>query len=269
MKHKITTFIATAAILVVALFAAGCGALRLAERIPRGRTAPPPPQSSKAATEAAEVAVADSALGRILVDGAGRTLYLFEKDTSTASTCDGDCASLWRRSQRRARRWQGKRLGRRDWHDQRTDGETEVTRRSSALLLRRRHQGRRYDWTGPRPVRRRVERALTGGQEDRVRCLTEPPALHGPSSPTAARRPRRALVTALTSHQGVRSTPSTLRLRRQMGLSTDSRLTLGRKSTMRKTTLLIAAGLVSLVAPLALAADCGVRGLSGLRTFLR
>jgi predicted lipoprotein with Yx(FWY)xxD motif len=34
-------------------------------------------------------------LGPILVDGSGRTLYLFEADTGKASTCSGACARAW------------------------------------------------------------------------------------------------------------------------------------------------------------------------------
>jgi len=34
-------------------------------------------------------------LGQILVDSQGRSLYLFEKDTSTASSCSGACAGVW------------------------------------------------------------------------------------------------------------------------------------------------------------------------------
>ncbi|MFI6566144.1 hypothetical protein [Streptomyces sp. NPDC050534] len=34
-------------------------------------------------------------LGTILVDGKGRTLYLFEADKSTTSTCNGSCAAAW------------------------------------------------------------------------------------------------------------------------------------------------------------------------------
>jgi predicted lipoprotein with Yx(FWY)xxD motif len=34
-------------------------------------------------------------LGRILVDGHGMTLYLFEKDTGMMSTCNGSCAKFW------------------------------------------------------------------------------------------------------------------------------------------------------------------------------
>jgi predicted lipoprotein with Yx(FWY)xxD motif len=41
------------------------------------------------------VATRGSALGQILVDSRGRTLYLFANDTSPASTCYGSCASYW------------------------------------------------------------------------------------------------------------------------------------------------------------------------------
>jgi predicted lipoprotein with Yx(FWY)xxD motif len=51
--------------------------------------------SSADTSRAASVGLADSKLGRILVDGAGRTLYLFEADKGTASTCDDACASAW------------------------------------------------------------------------------------------------------------------------------------------------------------------------------
>ena len=44
---------------------------------------------------AAKVAVASSGLGRVLVDGRGRTLYLFGKDARGKSSCAGKCASFW------------------------------------------------------------------------------------------------------------------------------------------------------------------------------
>jgi predicted lipoprotein with Yx(FWY)xxD motif len=47
-------------------------------------------------TATATVAVANNAkLGQILVDGSGRTLYLFQADKSTSSTCYGACAQYW------------------------------------------------------------------------------------------------------------------------------------------------------------------------------
>lgn len=42
-----------------------------------------------------KVAVASSGLGRILVDGRGRTLYLFARDKHGRSTCTGNCVSAW------------------------------------------------------------------------------------------------------------------------------------------------------------------------------
>jgi predicted lipoprotein with Yx(FWY)xxD motif len=41
------------------------------------------------------VAAASSNLGMILVDGSGRTLYLFAKDQPDQSACSGACAAAW------------------------------------------------------------------------------------------------------------------------------------------------------------------------------
>jgi predicted lipoprotein with Yx(FWY)xxD motif len=41
------------------------------------------------------VSAASSSLGRIIVDGRGRTLYLFEKDKRDHSACSGACAMYW------------------------------------------------------------------------------------------------------------------------------------------------------------------------------
>ena len=44
---------------------------------------------------ATTVAVTSSDLGDILVDGDGRTLYMFVPDEGGEPTCTGDCAELW------------------------------------------------------------------------------------------------------------------------------------------------------------------------------
>ena len=49
----------------------------------------------EAAPAGATVAVASSALGDILVDGDGNTLYLFVPDAQNASTCYDGCAEAW------------------------------------------------------------------------------------------------------------------------------------------------------------------------------
>jgi predicted lipoprotein with Yx(FWY)xxD motif len=46
-------------------------------------------------TQPATVKVRSTSLGKILVDGKSHTLYLFEKDKSTKSTCSGKCATAW------------------------------------------------------------------------------------------------------------------------------------------------------------------------------
>ena len=51
--------------------------------------------SARSATAATRVGVASSRLGRIIVDGKGRTLYLFEKDKRGRSACYGQCATYW------------------------------------------------------------------------------------------------------------------------------------------------------------------------------
>src|SRR5437016_8191884 len=41
------------------------------------------------------ISVRGSGLGQILVGGSGKSLYLFEADTGTQSTCSGACAQAW------------------------------------------------------------------------------------------------------------------------------------------------------------------------------
>lgn len=69
----------------VALAIAGCG----------GNTSTAAkPTTSSGRPAAVGVATAPN-LGHILVDSRGRTLYLFEADKGTRSTCAGACAAVW------------------------------------------------------------------------------------------------------------------------------------------------------------------------------
>jgi predicted lipoprotein with Yx(FWY)xxD motif len=70
----------TAALLV--LTAAGCGS-------------DDPDAARPAGTHKATIDVAKGDLGSILVDSRERTLYLFERDSGTTSTCSGECATQW------------------------------------------------------------------------------------------------------------------------------------------------------------------------------
>lgn len=63
-----------------------------------GGSAGPSPASPAPATSVSTATVAlanNPELGQILVDGNGRTLYLFEADKGSSSTCYGGCATYW------------------------------------------------------------------------------------------------------------------------------------------------------------------------------
>jgi predicted lipoprotein with Yx(FWY)xxD motif len=66
-----------------------------------GGAKPASPQTTVASTAApsasaaASVALADSPLGKIIVDAQGRTLYAFTKDASGTPTCTDACANAW------------------------------------------------------------------------------------------------------------------------------------------------------------------------------
>jgi predicted lipoprotein with Yx(FWY)xxD motif len=53
------------------------------------------PATDAPAGDAVDVMLADSSLGQILVDGEGRTVYLFTNDSAGTSTCSGECAANW------------------------------------------------------------------------------------------------------------------------------------------------------------------------------
>src|SRR6266545_3262777 len=79
-----------AASVAIALVAAGCGG-----KSSTSSKSAPATASSSGTAGGATVAVRSSKLGKILVDGSGRTLYLFEKDKGTTSSCYGACAGAW------------------------------------------------------------------------------------------------------------------------------------------------------------------------------
>jgi predicted lipoprotein with Yx(FWY)xxD motif len=85
-RSRSITFLATAAVVLLSAVAvAGCGG---------GATAHAAPKT--ASGQAATLGVANnSKLGNILVDSQGRTLYLFQKDSGTTSSCTGACAAAW------------------------------------------------------------------------------------------------------------------------------------------------------------------------------
>ena len=128
MKRKITLFIAAAAALGVAVIAAGCGGSASGSPYSSGSYGSAAPSAKTAAARPAKLSIRNSPLGRILVDGRGRTLYLFEKDKRASSSCYGSCASIWPpfTSKGKPRAGHGV-LARKLGTTKRTDGKLEVT----------------------------------------------------------------------------------------------------------------------------------------------
>jgi predicted lipoprotein with Yx(FWY)xxD motif len=87
VKKNLTVILATSALAMFAL--AGCSSPTTAT--------PPAPEATASAAQTAELAVADSSLGQIVVDGTGMTAYVFDKDAANSGTsaCAGQCATLW------------------------------------------------------------------------------------------------------------------------------------------------------------------------------
>jgi predicted lipoprotein with Yx(FWY)xxD motif len=75
---------------------AGCGSSDDSTSAESTAATTPSPASSASGGGTATVDVADNPeLGQILVDSQGRTMYLFEKDESDESYCNGACAKAW------------------------------------------------------------------------------------------------------------------------------------------------------------------------------
>ena len=79
-------------LLTLALLAT-LGALAFGTVAVAGASSRPVPAAKSSG--AATVTVRKTKLGRIIVDGSGRTMYLFEKDKGTHSACSGACAKAW------------------------------------------------------------------------------------------------------------------------------------------------------------------------------
>jgi predicted lipoprotein with Yx(FWY)xxD motif len=90
---------------IVAACSSGGGAATTAPSVAAPTTAPSSeapasvePSESAAASPAAggvSIALADSTLGKIIVDGEGKTLYMFTPDEGGTPTCYDDCATAW------------------------------------------------------------------------------------------------------------------------------------------------------------------------------
>jgi predicted lipoprotein with Yx(FWY)xxD motif len=87
--------VALATLLTLGVLAAGCGNSGGSGSGSGGYGYGGPATTSGGQSGVATVAATTSKLGTILVDGSGRTLYLFEKDQPDQSACAGACVAAW------------------------------------------------------------------------------------------------------------------------------------------------------------------------------
>jgi predicted lipoprotein with Yx(FWY)xxD motif len=85
--------VALAALVAVGVLAAACGGNGSGGGGIYGGGGPA--STGGGPTGVATVTAASTKLGMVLVDGSGRTLYLFEKDQPDQSACAGACAAAW------------------------------------------------------------------------------------------------------------------------------------------------------------------------------
>jgi predicted lipoprotein with Yx(FWY)xxD motif len=84
------------AIAVVTIAAAAVAVLALTRSsTPAAPRAAAPAAPAPGAADEPSVRVARTKLGRILVNGQGRTLYLYVKDRGTKSACSRRCSQVW------------------------------------------------------------------------------------------------------------------------------------------------------------------------------
>jgi predicted lipoprotein with Yx(FWY)xxD motif len=87
--------LALVALAAVGALAAGCGNGSGSGGYGSGGSGGTASPAGSGGSGVALVTAASSKLGMVLVDGGGRTLYLFEKDQPNQSACAGACAAAW------------------------------------------------------------------------------------------------------------------------------------------------------------------------------
>jgi predicted lipoprotein with Yx(FWY)xxD motif len=99
-SSKVLAALFAAAAIVAACSSGGGGAASAsapaASEAPSASASEAPAASESASAAAgAEIKLADSSLGQIIVDASGKSLYMFTPDEGGTPTCYDDCATAW------------------------------------------------------------------------------------------------------------------------------------------------------------------------------
>ncbi len=85
-RRRTTSIAVVGGLVAAVLFVAGCGG---------GSSVYGGSKPAANSGSSASIKLASTGLGKVLVDGQGRTLYLFEADKGAMSNCAGACANVW------------------------------------------------------------------------------------------------------------------------------------------------------------------------------
>jgi predicted lipoprotein with Yx(FWY)xxD motif len=86
--------IASACVIVTAILSAACGSAA-SSATSTSPAASPSASSSPSVATVAVIKLGMTSVGDVLVDGSGRTIYLFVADKGTTSVCYNSCAEVW------------------------------------------------------------------------------------------------------------------------------------------------------------------------------
>jgi predicted lipoprotein with Yx(FWY)xxD motif len=92
MRNAFRLFVVAAALV---LLAAACGDDDNSDQATSSGDNGSTTTTTAAASGGAQVKTADAGLGTILVDADGKTLYRFDNDSGSTSSCEDACASTW------------------------------------------------------------------------------------------------------------------------------------------------------------------------------
>jgi predicted lipoprotein with Yx(FWY)xxD motif len=126
--------VVAAALLGTAAIAVGCGDDEASSGKEDQATSPTATTDAPPAGRGTTVKVVSSQFGRILADGRGQAVYLFDKESTSRSECYGECARAWppvltRGEPRSGSGARGRLLG----TTRRRDGKRQVTYRGRPL----------------------------------------------------------------------------------------------------------------------------------------
>jgi predicted lipoprotein with Yx(FWY)xxD motif len=94
-SKRLASLAAATAVALSAVAVAACGSSSSNKQATTGGAPAASAAPSSTSAPSGTIDLAKSSLGPILVNSQGRTLYLWQADTGTKSTCTGACASAW------------------------------------------------------------------------------------------------------------------------------------------------------------------------------